>query len=45
MQKRILVIEDDAAIRRGIVDALDVAGYVTEEAARGDDGAPLRLGR
>jgi DNA-binding response OmpR family regulator len=37
-RRRILVIEDDAAIRRGIVDALEVAGYVVAEAARGDDG-------
>jgi len=38
MKKRILVIEDDAAIRRGIVDALQFAGYDTFEAADGDEG-------
>lgn len=35
---RILTIEDDAAIRRGIVDALRFAGYAVEQAARGDEG-------
>ena len=39
MQKRtILVIEDDAAIRAGIVDALGYAGYTVLEAADGTDG-------
>jgi len=36
--KRILVIEDDAAIRRGIVDALQFHGYGTMEAADGESG-------
>ena len=36
--RRILVIEDDLAIRRGIVDALRFVGYATEEADNGDDG-------
>ncbi len=36
--RRILIIEDDAAIRRGIVDTLQVSGYATLEAARGDTG-------
>jgi DNA-binding response OmpR family regulator len=36
--KRILVIEDDAAIRRGLVDALRFAGFDTGEAADGDSG-------
>ncbi len=35
---RILTIEDDAAIRRGIVDALRFAGYDVDQSARGDDG-------
>ena len=41
----ILTIEDDAAIRRGIVDALEFAGYRVLEADRGDTGleAALRL--
>jgi DNA-binding response OmpR family regulator len=33
--KRILVVEDDAAIRRGLVDALSFAGYATIEASEG----------
>jgi DNA-binding response OmpR family regulator len=41
--QRILVIEDDAAIRRGVVDALQASGYVTAEAARGDDGRDRAL--
>ncbi len=38
-----LVIEDDAAIRRGVVDALRAAGHVPTEAARGDDGLRFAL--
>ena len=34
--QKILTIEDDPAIRRGIVDALRFAGYVPIEADRGD---------
>ncbi|MGA2617176.1 MAG: response regulator transcription factor [Thermoguttaceae bacterium] len=41
---QILTIEDDTAIRRGIVDALRYAGYATLEAARGDEGQRLALG-
>jgi DNA-binding response OmpR family regulator len=42
MQKRtILVIEDDAAIRQGIVDALEYAGYTPLEAADGHKGLAL----
>ena len=37
-KRRILVIEDDAAIRRGIVDALEFHGYAVTEAATGPDG-------
>ena len=37
-QQRILVIEDDAPIRRGIVDALRFEGYRTFEAADGNEG-------
>jgi DNA-binding response OmpR family regulator len=39
----ILVIEDDHAIRRGIVDALEVSGYTVREAARGDIGLEMAL--
>ena len=40
---RILVIEDDEAIRRGVVDALGVAHYETAEAAGGRRGLELAL--
>ena len=36
--KRILVVEDDSAIRRGILDALQFTGYETLQAANGNDG-------
>ena len=39
------VIEDDAAIRRGIVDALRHAGYRIFKAARGDVGRELATAR
>jgi len=42
--QRILAIEDDAAIRRGIVDALRFAGYETLEAGRGDQGLEMARG-
>ena len=34
----ILVIEDDAAIRRGIVDALEFTGFQVLESGDGRDG-------
>jgi DNA-binding response OmpR family regulator len=37
-RKQILVIEDDPAIRRGVVDALAFAGYSTREAGDGVAG-------
>lgn len=39
----ILVIEDDAAIRRGVVDALEYGGYRTLEAGEGNGGLDLAL--
>ena len=36
--RRILVVEDDSAIRRGIADALTFAGYEVMQAANGNDG-------
>ena len=39
----ILVIEDDPAVRRGIVDVLEYAGYQTLEAADGHAGMDLAL--
>ena len=40
-RERILTIEDDPAIRRGIVDALRFAGYETLQAGDGDAGLEL----
>jgi DNA-binding response OmpR family regulator len=40
---RILVIEDDPGIRRGIVDALEFEGYATRAAATGDAGLELAV--
>jgi DNA-binding response OmpR family regulator len=37
----VLAIEDDAAIRRGIVDALTFAGYQVRTSGRGDEGLEL----
>jgi DNA-binding response OmpR family regulator len=39
----LLVIEDDPAVRRGIVDVLEYAGYQTLEAADGHTGMDLAL--
>jgi DNA-binding response OmpR family regulator len=41
MRPCVLTIEDDAAIRRGIVDALHFAGYETIEAADGQTGLEM----
>ncbi|MBI4862223.1 MAG: hypothetical protein HY815_18495 [Candidatus Riflebacteria bacterium] len=46
MSKRtVLVIEDDSAIRQGIVDALSCAGYATCEASDGERGLKMALDR
>lgn len=37
-KRNIVVVEDEMAIRRGIVDALHAAGYTTTEAADGEVG-------
>ncbi|HMC27589.1 MAG TPA: response regulator transcription factor [Verrucomicrobiae bacterium] len=42
-QQTILVIEDDSAIRQGIVDALSFAGYATLEAGDGNRGLAQAL--
>jgi len=42
---RILTIEDDPAIRRGIVDALRFAGYDVLEAGRGQQGLTMAVER
>lgn len=43
MSQQILTIEDDAAIRRGIVDALRFAGYRVLQAGQGDEGRELAM--
>lgn len=40
-RRRILVIEDDAAIRRAVVDALKVSGFDVDQADRGELGWEL----
>jgi two-component system alkaline phosphatase synthesis response regulator PhoP len=42
-RSRILTIEDDPAIRRGIVDALRFVGYETLEAADGQSGLEMAV--
>jgi DNA-binding response OmpR family regulator len=42
-KQRILIVEDDAAIRRGIVDALQFEGYATLEAADGNKGLQMAV--
>ncbi|MEN6449526.1 MAG: response regulator transcription factor [Thermoguttaceae bacterium] len=45
MRTTILTVEDDAAIRRGIVDALRFAGYEPIEAGDGDAGLQMATTR
>jgi DNA-binding response OmpR family regulator len=42
-QPLVLVVEDDAAIRRGLVDALTFGGYRTLQAADGTNGLAVAL--
>ena len=42
---KILTVEDDSAIRRGIVDALRFAGYEVVQAADGSSGYDMALSR
>lgn len=44
-RKSVLTIEDDPAIRRGIVDSLKATGYVVWQAERADAGIDLALGK
>jgi DNA-binding response OmpR family regulator len=44
-QQTILTIEDDAPIRRGVVDALTYAGYSVLEAGDGHEGRQMALRR
>lgn len=41
--RTVLTVEDDAAIRRGIVDALTFVGYRVLQAANGDDGLRMAV--
>jgi DNA-binding response OmpR family regulator len=41
--KRILVVEDDPAIRRGLVDALEFEGYQLYQAGNGKEGLALAI--
>ena len=43
-KKTILVVEDDPAIRRGLVDALQFAGFATIACADGEEGLTSALG-
>jgi DNA-binding response OmpR family regulator len=43
MRPTILTIEDDAAIRRGMVDALRFAGFAVLQCGRGDEGLTMAL--
>ena len=40
---KVLTIEDDAAIRQGIVDSLTFAGYKVIESGNGDDGMKMAV--
>ena len=42
-RRKVLVVEDDAAIRRGLVDILDFEGFTTLEAADGEEGREMAL--
>ena len=42
-RRHVLIIEDDPAIRTGLVDALHAAGYATAEAGDGDAGLDLAV--
>lgn len=41
--RTVLTVEDDPAIRRGVVDALRYVGFRVQEAARGDEGKQMAL--
>ena len=43
--KRVLVVEDDSAIRNGLVDALKFTGYEVLQAADGSTGSISRRRR
>lgn len=43
MKKRILVVEDDKAIRQGVVDAVEFAGYEVMQAPDGHEGIRMAV--
>ena len=43
LKKRVLVIEDDAAIRQGVVDALEFEGYETLYSGNGEEGLEMAV--
>ena len=43
MSKRILILEDDSAIRRGVTDALEFNGYETLYSGNGRDGLEIAI--
>ena len=43
MQRSVLIVEDDAAIRRGVADALKYEGFLTYEAGDGEAGLKSAL--
>lgn len=43
MTKRVLVIEDEPSLLKGLLDVLEVKGYQVESATRGDDGLKMAL--
>lgn len=43
MPQTVLVIEDDASIRRGLADALEFNGFRVQTASRGDEGLSMAL--
>ena len=43
MPRKVLVVEDDRAIRRGVVDALRFAGFETVDAGDGEEGLKQAL--
>ena len=42
---RVLVVEDEAALRASLVAALQAAGYVAQEAPDGTEGLFMEIGR
>lgn len=43
MSRRVLVIEDEPSLLKGLLDVLEVKGYKVESATRGDEGLKMAL--